>query len=185
MAIGSQDRTPPYIIAIWYVSVLHDRRIGCGQADDGAGMSDTEGMTETGARRRRFPDIRTSGHNNALAVTLIGGGPNWAECALDWRPELVANKASGFLASGVIVTLMDVCTSRAVWGAIEDIATSVTLDLRVDYLRPARPGRRVIGRGECYHITQRIAFVRGIAHDGDPDRPVANVAGSFFFTRKG
>jgi len=55
----------------------------------------------------------------------------------------------------------------------------VTLDLRVDYLRPAVPERTVIGRGECYRLTRSIAFVRGIAHDGDPNDPVAHVAGTF------
>jgi acyl-coenzyme A thioesterase PaaI-like protein len=57
-----------------------------------------------------------------------------------------------------------------------------TLDLRVDYLRPAVPGRAVIGRGSCYRMTRSIAFVRGFAHDGDPDDPVANVTGTFMGT---
>jgi acyl-coenzyme A thioesterase PaaI-like protein len=57
-----------------------------------------------------------------------------------------------------------------------------TLDLRVDYLRPAASGRTVIGRGECYRVTRSVAFVRGIAHDGDAADPVANVAGTFMFT---
>jgi acyl-coenzyme A thioesterase PaaI-like protein len=54
-----------------------------------------------------------------------------------------------------------------------------TLDLRVDYLRPATPGKTVVGRGECYRITRSIAFVRGQAHDGDPADPLAHVAGTF------
>lgn len=57
-----------------------------------------------------------------------------------------------------------------------------TLDLRVDYLRPATPGKTVIGRGECYRITRAIGFVRGQAHDGDPADPLAHVAGTFMFT---
>jgi len=40
----------------------------------------------------------------------------------------------------------------------------------------------VIGHGECYRVTRRIAFVRGYAHDGDADDPVAHVAGTFMFT---
>jgi acyl-coenzyme A thioesterase PaaI-like protein len=53
------------------------------------------------------------------------------------------------------------------------------LDLRVDYLRPALPGRTVIGRGECYRLTRAISFIRGQAHDGDPADPLAHVAGTF------
>ena len=54
-----------------------------------------------------------------------------------------------------------------------------TLDLRVDYQRPAKERAAVIGRAECYKVTRSAAFVRGIAHDGDPDDPVANIAGVF------
>ena len=57
-----------------------------------------------------------------------------------------------------------------------------TLDLRVDYLRPATPGHTIIGRGICYGVTKSVGFVRGLAHDGDPDDPVANVTGTFMFT---
>jgi acyl-coenzyme A thioesterase PaaI-like protein len=31
-------------------------------------------------------------------------------------------------------------------------------------------------------MTRSIAFVRGQAHDGDPSRPVAHVAGTYMFT---
>jgi acyl-coenzyme A thioesterase PaaI-like protein len=54
--------------------------------------------------------------------------------------------------------------------------------LRIDYLRPARPGQMVVGHGECYHVTRSIAFIRGHAHDGDPAKPIAHVAGTYFFT---
>ena len=59
---------------------------------------------------------------------------------------------------------------------------AATLDLRVDYLRPATPGRRIVGRGECYGLTKSIAFVRGTAHDGDADDLVAHVTGTFIST---
>ena len=40
-------------------------------------------------------------------------------------------------------------------------------------------GAAVTGRAECYRITRSAAFVRGIAHDGEPDDPIAHVAGVF------
>lgn len=83
------------------------------------------------------------------------------------------------IASGPIVAMMDMATSVAVWLKRGKFEAHVTLDLRVDYLRPAVPERTVIGRGECYRLTRSIAFVRGIAHDGDPNDPVAHVAGTF------
>lgn len=129
--------------------------------------------------------VPRSGHNSAIGLGVLSVDRGRCECFLDWSAALVADPESGILASGPIISLMDTACGAAVWTAIDDLATSVTLDLRVDYLRPARPGRRVIGRAECYHVTRRIAFVRGMAHDGDPDRPVAQVTGCFVYTREG
>jgi acyl-coenzyme A thioesterase PaaI-like protein len=83
------------------------------------------------------------------------------------------------IASGPIISLMDNATSMSVWTMLGYWRPQVTVDLRVDYMRAAQPGKTVIGRAECYKITRSIAFVRGIAHDGDPDDPVAHVAGTF------
>ena len=97
-------------------------------------------------------------------------------------PSSSACRTAQILASGPIVSLMDMATSIAVWLRLGRFRPQATLDLRVDYLRPAAPGRTVIGRGTCYRVTRSIAFVRGIAHDGDPDDPVANVTGTFIGT---
>jgi acyl-coenzyme A thioesterase PaaI-like protein len=86
------------------------------------------------------------------------------------------------IASGPIIALLDMATSVGVWMKRGGFLPHATLDLRVDYLRPAVPGRTVIGRGTCYRVTRSVAFVRGIAHDGEPDDPVANVTGTFMGT---
>ena len=70
----------------------------------------------------------------------------------------------------------------SIWIAKGAFVPQATLNLRIDYLRAAMPGRTVTGRGECYRLTRSIAFVRGQAHDGDPADPVAHVAGTFMFT---
>ena len=106
-------------------------------------------------------------------------GDDWVELALPYREDLIGDAASGVLASGPILTMMDMATSAGVWTKLKLFVPHATLDLRVDYLRPATPGKTVIGRGECYRITRAIAFVRGQAHDGDPDDPLAHVAGTF------
>ena len=90
--------------------------------------------------------------------------------------------ATGILASGPIFTMMDMATSMSIWLKRGSFQPQATLDLRVDYLRPAEPGKEVFGRGECYHLSRSIAFVRGQAHDGDPERPIAHVAGTYMFT---
>jgi acyl-coenzyme A thioesterase PaaI-like protein len=77
---------------------------------------------------------------------------------------------------------MDMATSMSIWIKQQRFRAQATLDLRVDYIRPATPGKAVIGRGECYRITRSVAFIRGQAHDGDPADPVAHVAGTYMFT---
>lgn len=123
-----------------------------------------------------------AGHGAAVGVAYHGHGEDWVELSIPWREELVGMPETGVLASGPIISLMDMATSLAVWMKLGRFRHQATLDLRVDYLRPAVPGRSVIGRGNCYRITRSVAFVRGIAHDGDPDDPVANVTGTFMGT---
>lgn len=131
---------------------------------------------------RRFLAGGFGGHGGRLGIRYHAHGDDWAELALPWRDDLIGEAETGVLASGPIITLMDMATSFSVWLKRDAFVPHATLDLRVDYLRPARPGETVIGRGECYRLTRTISFVRGQAHDGDPADPLAHVAGTFMLT---
>jgi len=122
------------------------------------------------------------GHGSRLGVEYCGHGADWVELALPYHEALIGNPATGVIASAPILTLMDQATSLSVWTRLGTFRPHATLDLRIDYLRPATPGKTVIGRGECYRVTRNISFVRGLAHDGDPADPLAHVAGTFMFT---
>lgn len=123
-----------------------------------------------------------AGHGRRLGIRYDSHGPDWCQLALPYCQDLIGDPARGVIASGPIVALLDMATSVAVWMKRGGFLPHATLDLRVDYLRPAAPGREVVGRGECYRVTRSVAFVRGIAHDGDAADPVAHVAGTFMFT---
>jgi uncharacterized protein (TIGR00369 family) len=123
--------------------------------------------------------ISVMGHGAWLGMRYHGEGANWVELALPWKKDLVADAATGVLASGPIISLMDNATGMSVWRRRGVLLPQVTVDLRVDYMRAASAGRTVIGRGECYKLTRSVAFVRGIAYDETPDDPVAHVVGSF------
>jgi uncharacterized protein (TIGR00369 family) len=58
----------------------------------------------------------------------------------------------------------------------------VTLDLRIDYLRPAQPDRDLFARAEVYKVTRQVAFVRAEAYEDDPHDLVASATGTFMFT---
>ena len=131
---------------------------------------------------RFFELARHVGHGKALGLEYRGSGPNWMELSLPWREELVGVPETGVLASGAIVSLIDTASGGSVWMKLGTFVPIVTLDLRLDYMRPANKGETVIARAECVKLTRQIAFVRGIAHGGDPERPIASSAATFMFS---
>ena len=144
-------------------------------------------MTEPApdARQQRFVQHFLSGvpHLAALGIAYRGHGADWAELVMPFAPQQLADPDYGIIASGAIFTLMDSAAGFSVHMALKEFLPIATIDLRIDYLRGPAPGATVVGRASCYRMTRQIAFVRGIAHDGDPDRPIANMAGTFIVTR--
>ena len=123
-----------------------------------------------------------AGHTKFLGMELSGHGDDWVELYLEWREELVADEKSGVLASAAIISLLDNATSLAIFSKMQAFKPQATMDMRVDYMRASPKGARVYGRGECYKLTNTIAFMRGVAHNGDIDDPVALVTGTYIQT---
>lgn len=131
---------------------------------------------------RFFELARRVGHGKALGLEYRSSGDNWMELRLPWREELVGMPETGVLASGAIVSLIDTASGGSVWMKLGHFVPIVTLDLRLDYMRPAIKGETVIGRCECVKLTRQIAFVRGVAHGGDESRPIAQSAATFMLS---
>ena len=123
------------------------------------------------------------GHGGALGIRYHDHGPDWVELSLEYQERLVGVVETGVIASGPIVSLMDMALSMAIWVKLDRFRQQATLDMRVDYLRAATPGEPIIGRGECYAVNRSVGFVRGLAHQGDIGDPVAHVAATFMFTK--
>ncbi|WP_439815764.1 PaaI family thioesterase [Zavarzinia sp. CC-PAN008] len=115
----------------------------------------------------------------ALGMKLVEVTSARATLSLPWREDLVGDPASGVLHGGVITALMDSACGIAVFAALTEMTAIATLDLRIDYLKPARPHATVYAACHCYKVTSTIAFIRGIAHQGDLDDPIAHCAATF------
>ena len=89
------------------------------------------------------------------------------------------------LAGGPITAMLDSCCGMAVATLLKEPKPFATLDLRIDYAKPADPKKPVIAEAECYRITRSVAFTRAFAHQGDPKDPVAAAAGTFMLGTKG
>jgi uncharacterized protein (TIGR00369 family) len=124
-------------------------------------------------------------HSKALGLKIIAVRRGFGSMQLDWREELVGNPETGVLAGGPLTALMDSCCGMSVATMLQEPAPFATLDLRIDYVRPAEPGRAVIAEAECYRITRSVAFTRAFAHHGDAKDPIAAAAGTFMLGTKG
>ncbi len=136
-------------------------------------------MAETFDPRLWAQHMTSSAHGGFIGMRYRDHGDIWIELEFDWRADLVGDPETGVLASGPIISLLDNATSMSVWTRLGKFRPQVTLDLRIDYTRAASPGKPIVARAECYQLRRSMAFVRGIAHDGDISDPVAHAAGIF------
>ncbi len=123
--------------------------------------------------------------NAALGLRVEDLAEDFASMRLPYRADLVGNPETGVLHGGMVTSLLDACCGMAVLVKTQGAVRVATLDLRIDYLRPATPPQDVIARAECYKLTRHVAFVRALAHHGDPDDPIASAAGTFVVFSRG
>lgn len=136
--------------------------------------------------RQRFLESFFAGipHNRALGMELVEVGPSETVFRLPYDEKLVGNPDTGVLHGGAITALLDGASGAAVFTAIPDPVPIATLDLRIDYLRPAEAGRAVMARATCYKVTRNVAFTRAVAYHEDPADPIAHSVGTFMVATK-
>ncbi len=129
--------------------------------------------------------MRIVPHNRALDMQVVALSEARAEFRLPYAEKLVGNPETGVLHGGAISALMDAASGAAVFQSLRRAMLIATLDLRIDYLKPAAPGRDVVARAHCYKVTRDIAFVRGVAFHDDEADPIATSAGTFMLGTRG
>lgn len=133
------------------------------------------------AAARRF--IEEIPHCRALGMRVVNLGDGTAEIEMPYDERLIGDPESGVIHGGAISALMDTCGGAAVISHRVAAGPTATIDLRIDYMRSATPGRTVTARAECYHVTRSVAFVHATAMDGDDAGPVAAAVGAFTLER--
>ena len=118
-------------------------------------------------------------HNKALGLKVVAVRKGFASMRLEWREELVGDPDTAVIASGVVTSLLDHCCGMAITAATGERRPTATLDLRIDYMRPAASRAGVTVEAHCYHMTRSIAFVRAHAWDADPADPIATAQAAF------
>ena len=99
--------------------------------------------------------------------------------SLDWDEKLVGNPRTRVVHSGVVTALLDTLCGLVVMASVPEGTPLATLDLRIDYLRPATPEQTIRATAECYKVTSSVAFVRGLAFHDERQDAIAHCTGTF------
>lgn len=121
---------------------------------------------------------------HALDMRIDRIGEAEAEMSMPYSEAIIGDPETGVVHGGAVSALLDTCGGMSVFLHPEGTTPTATLDLRIDYMRPARVGERITAHARVYNVTRTVAFVRGIAFDIDRDQPVATATGAFTFSRK-
>ncbi|WP_291844596.1 hotdog domain-containing protein [Bradyrhizobium sp.] len=124
-------------------------------------------------------EARLSVYGRISGLRLDRAAPGEAWSSLPYRPEFVGDTETGVLHGGVVTAMLDESCGMAVQLALDGTRAIATLDLRIDYQKPATPGLDVKAHSFCYRVTRSIAFVRSTAYQESEDDPVATATACF------
>jgi uncharacterized protein (TIGR00369 family) len=117
------------------------------------------------------------GYISGLRLDRASPGEAWS--SLPYRPVFVGDTETGVLHGGVVTAMLDESCGMAVQFALDGTRAIATLDLRIDYQKPATPGLEIKAHSVCYRVTRSIAFVRATAYQESEDDPVATATACF------
>ena len=118
-------------------------------------------------------------HSRELGVIVQSVASDCVEIMLPYRDDWIGDALLGLIHPGVTTSLVDGTFGLAVMARLGKMRSIATLDLRMDYQRPALKGHALFCRAECYRITPQIAFARATVWQSDISNPVAFAQAAF------
>lgn len=118
-------------------------------------------------------------HAEGIGLTLIDIGDGTALLKVPYAEHLIGDPETRVVHGGVVTSLLDNACGVAVSSRTKQFGNIATLDLRIDYMKPATPDLDIFAWTECYRATKSIAFVRGVAFHTDKSDPIASCTAAF------
>jgi uncharacterized protein (TIGR00369 family) len=105
--------------------------------------------------------------NRHLGIRGGDAREGWATLLLPVRPEHVGDPRRPALHGGVLSSLIDTAGGVAAWSALPPGEVVSTVDLRVDFLEPARPKGTLKAEAQLVRKGNRVCHVRvAVTQDG-------------------
>ena len=120
-----------------------------------------------------------------LGITLLDVRPGWASLSLPYRSDLEGDPRSKRMHGGIIACLLDSAGGAAAITTLtgpDDMISSI--DIRVDYLEPAKPDD-VIAEGEIVRSGSSIIVTRMKAYHATSGEVIAEGKAVYRVKRKG
>jgi uncharacterized protein (TIGR00369 family) len=102
-----------------------------------------------------------------------------------YQEKFVGDASTGVVHGGLITSLLDHTLGFAVFAALDELVSIATLDMRIDYMRAAEPGRDIFARARVSKLGSSVAFVSGAAYHQTADDPIATSAAAFMIASDG
>jgi uncharacterized protein (TIGR00369 family) len=119
-----------------------------------------------------------------MQVTDVDTDIGAATITMPYDPEMIGDPETGVIHGGPVSVLLDSVSGLAVTIHPENTAMTATIDLRIDYMRPAPAGENLTASAQVYHTTRTVAFIRATAWANDETKPIAQATGAFVFAKK-
>jgi uncharacterized protein (TIGR00369 family) len=119
-------------------------------------------------------------HFHQLNMQFVAVERGLVRMKLPYSESIVGNPDTGVVYGGALTALLDTCCGMASCSVLDDLVLTPTMDLRIDYMGSAEPGKAIYAEAEVYRSSSSVIFTRGKAYQEDPRRPLAHCVANFF-----